>query len=1008
MLGRQWEDRLRIWAEQLEKRYVRWVAEVDTAWCTSFDHLTPEEAARRTFRPAPVGLRWGAKWEYGWFRACFTVPEALDGERLVVSLGASEEMLVWVNGREAGSLDKKHRQLTLSRAARAGETYHILAECYAGHGVRNEGAGPVGVGEEPVPEVTGPQQTVAPSRVGVWNEALFQAAMDYLTLYSLVRQLPERSLRAQRIYDGLKRFTCVADFELPEPALTESVTAAARELAPLLACRNGSTAPEFTVFGQSHLDLAWLWPEAETVRKAARTYANQLALMEEYPEYRFLMCEPPLVEHLRAHYPSLHARVMERVRSGAFLPEGAMWVECDTNIPSGESLIRQFVLGKRWFRRETGTDSRLAWMPDTFGFSAALPQIMRGCQVDCFATQKLTRQDPEAEPFPYNLFWWEGLDGTRVLAHVFRKNNAVFQPGETVVRWERDRVQEEHLDGLLFPFGYGDGGGGPTREMLEMARRCADLEGAPRCRMESPLRFFDRARERGVAEVYRGELYLAWHRGTLTAQAETKRGIRRAEGLLRAVEYHLARRLLRGGEMPEGWRERVDGWWKRLLAQQFHDVAAGACIRRVHEEAEQALEEVASGCGEMLRELLGEGGGEQAVYNPSGWGRTYRGQTVPAQGARVIGAGAACPETATLRQVSGGAGETLWELRNAHLTCRVDALGQVVSLRCAGSDRELMAGPGNRLLLFKDVNTCYDAWELGSMYERMPVEMPQQAETVTGADAEGVWVEVTRRFGASRLRQRVLLAHDGRRIDFITGVDWHERHRLLKAAFPLNVCADEAVHEIQFGNLRRSTHPSRQHDRDQYEVCCQRYSALEDGGAGAAVLNDGRYGISARGSELRLSLLRAPMMPDMQADQGHHEFTYALYPFTGPLADSDVLREATDLNEPLQTGDPSRMADAGPVLRCDSAGVVVDALRPADTVPGAATVRVWEAMGRQTRAVFEVGEDIRQIVETDMLEERPRPLDWRPGEKLTLTLRGYEIKTFLLMTKERERDAGAL
>lgn len=988
-IGRQWEDRLRIWSEQFEKHYFTPAAALPLSCFTTMDQLAFDDAVKGRFVPVPVGTRWGGKWEYGWFCTQAVIPEALAGKRAVFTLGAGPEMLVWVNGREAGSIDRYHRYITLSPAARAGEVYDICAECYAGHGPRLEGAGPVGPEEVTVPEPPPAQVTVEASWLGEWNEALFQAAMDYQALYSLVRRLPERSLRAMKIIEGLKKFTFAADFELPGEALTAGAVAAADQyLKPLLACRNGSTAPEYTIFGQSHLDLAWLWPVEETRRKTARTYSNQLALLEEYPDYRFLLCEPPILACLKERYPDVWRRVKEGAAAGKFYPEGALWVECDVNIPSGESLIRQFVRGKRWFREELGVDSRMAWMPDTFGFSAALPQIMRKCQVPYFATQKLTRQDPEAEPFPYNLFWWEGLDGSRVLSHLFKKNNAVFTPGDLIVRWEEDRVQQEGIAGLMFPFGYGDGGGGPTREMLEMASRCRDLEGAPRCHMESPLRFFERARE--VENVWCGELYLAWHRGALTAQARTKRGIRKAEVALKAAEYHMAGQMLSGRPLREAWKRKLDELWKLLLFNQFHDIAPGTSIARVHERAEAELETVRAESEKLLEEMLGRPGERMAVYNHLGWDRTFRGRTIPAQGCAVIGPEASPGERASVRPLAPEDGGG-YELRSAHLVCRVDGAGELTSVRKPGCSREFLAGGGNRFLLFKDVNTCYDAWEIGSMYENLPVPLEGEARIAPCEDADGVSLVVERALHHSRMVQTIFLGHDARRLDFITTLDWRERHKLLKVAFPVNVYAAEAIEEIQFGYVKRPTHRSRQSDRDRYEVCNHRYTVLQDGGAGAAVLNDCKYGVSTAGNEIRLTLLRAPMMPDMHADQGEQEFTYSFCPFTGPFTGSDVLREACELNEPPVLGRADLPA-APPVCLPAQKNIVVDTIKPADTVGNALLVRVYEAMGMGTDARFTVADAVRRVEETDMLEENGRTLP--PGAPVHFG--PFEIKTFLL------------
>lgn len=984
-IGRQWNDRLKIWAEQFPKHYYRKFAPLKVSYFTTMEHLSFDEAVKGQYVSAPVGTKWGKKWEYGWFKTAIFIPEALDSKRVVFTLNTAEEMLVWVNGAEAGAIDKKHRFITLSRSASAGAVYDIYAECYAGHGIRNEGAGPVAWGEESVPEPPEHQVTIGESSFGTWNEELFQVAMDYLTLYFLVQKLPEKSLRTMKIVEGLKKFTYIADFELPEPDMTASIVEAGKVLKPLLECKNGSTAPEYTVFGQSHLDLAWLWSVEETMRKTARTYSNQLALMEEYGDYHFLLCEPPILEWLKELYPNVYDRVLEKVKEGKFYPEGALWVESDTNIPSGESMIRQFVRGKRWFRQELGVDSKMAWMPDTFGFSAALPQIMKKCQIPYFATQKLIRQDPECEPFPYNIFWWEGMDGSKILAHTFKKNNADFQAGDLITRWEEDRVQQENIDGLMFPFGYGDGGGGPTREMVEMARRCADLEGAPRCHMEHPVRYFERQTD--VENTFCGELYLAWHRGTLTSQAKTKRGIRKAEIALKQVEFLLSRRMLAGCEMPENWRGRLDELWKKLLFNQFHDVAPGTSIARVHERAEQELRDVREGCDAMLRELVGNTSPRpRTVCNSLSWPRTCRGVEVPAQGSVVLDYDQPLNGSATVRFLEQ---EGCYELRNPYLQCRVNDRGELISIRCPGSGTEYLAGVGNRFLMFKDVNTCYDAWELGSMYESMPVALEGQVQVTVEEDPRCAILKVSRRLHDSLLTQTIELGPDAKQLQFMTHIDWRENHKLLKVAFPVNAYTNEAIHEIQFGYVKRPVHRSYQTDRDRYEVCNHRYTALTDGAHGAAVLNESKYGVNVVENEIRLTLLKAAMMPDQNADRGVQHFTYAFYPFDGAFGDSDVPHQAAELNEPLVLGRDTE--DTGPILLPDRKNIIVETVKPADTVENALLVRAYEAMGMGVDTTFTVNPRVRWVEESDMLEE-----NGREAEVDNVHFGPFEIKTFIL------------
>ena len=976
-IGRQWADRLKIWADQFSKHYFTKTASLPMRYFTTMEHLCFDEAVNGQFVPAPVGTQWGSKWEYAWFHTSMSVPEELHGKRLVFTLNTAEEMLVWVNGVEVGAIDKKHRFITLSRCANAGDTYEIYAECYAGHGVRNEGAGLVAYGQQTVPEPPAQQVKTGDSYYGVWNEDLFQVAMDYLTLFELVKKLPEKSLRTMKIVEGLKKFTYIADFELPEPAMTASVVEADKVLKPLLACKNGSTAPDYTVFGQSHLDLAWLWPVEETMRKTARTYSNQLALMDEYENYQFLLCEPPILETLKELYPNVYQRVRDKVAAGKFHPDGALWVESDTNIPSGESLIRQFVRGKRWYRDELGVDSKMAWMPDTFGFSAALPQIMKKCQVPYFATQKLIRQDPECQPFPYNVFWWEGMDGSKVLSHTFKKNNANFNPGDLITRWEEDRVQQENIDGLMFPFGFGDGGGGPTREMVEMAQRCADLEGAPRCHMESPSAYFERLND--VDNTFRGELYLAWHRGTLTSQTKTKRGIRKAEIALKQLEFILSRQMLAGKEMPENWRERLDQLWKKLLFNQFHDIAPGTSIERVHQRAELELREIAEEAQDWIATILSaENADSVYIYNTFSW-------------PTADGAAQACAhyQNEAADQTNVSHTDEGWVLENKHLRCVVNENGQLVSVKKPGTQTEYLAGFGNRFLLFKDVNTCYDAWELGSMYEHMQVALDSPVTVRAEQVGSTAALVLETMIGASKLEQIILLGADATRLEFYTTIDWQEKHKMLKVAFPVSAYANEAYHEIQFGYVKRPVHRSYQTDKDRYEVCNHRYTALSDGAHGAAVLNDGKFGVNVVDNEIRLTLLKAAMMPDQNADRGLQQFAYAFYPFDGAFQDSDVVQQATEFNEAPIFADVKD--DLGYIFLSNSKNIIVDTIKPADTAQNALLVRVYEAMGKQTDCSFKAHISIKSVTETDMLEENPQPIDLQ-----NVHFGAFEIKTFIL------------
>lgn len=1001
-LGRQWEERLRIWDEAFEPNLYQKIEAVRLEGFTTMEHISRERAEAENYQPFEEGCVWGRKWEYGWFRCHITLPEETTGRRVMLRLCMAPEMLVYVNGQEAGSIDRQHMYVQLTPAAVRGEEFVIYAEAYAGHGARPEGAGICPREMAVVPETPEFQCVIKESSFGIWNEEMFQAYADYHVLYELWRSLPENSLRGMQVAEALKEFTYRADFELSEPFRTRSVCGARSVLAPALAAKNGTSAPLFSVFGQSHLDLAWLWTNEETKRKSARTYANQVALIKRYPEYCFLLCEPPILENLKNYYPDLYRKVKEMAERGNFIPDGAIWVEGDTNMAGGESLIRQFVYGKKWFLQEFGVDSKVAWMPDTFGYTGALPQIMKGCGVDYFATQKLLRADPESEPFPYNLFWWEGIDGSKVLAHIFKENNAVFSPANLVRRWTEDRNQKEGISGMIFPFGYGDGGGGPTELMVEMLNRCSDLEGAPRTKIEGPKEYFKRAAGQPVKNTYYGELYLAWHRGTYTTQARIKKLVRQTEEALRQAEF-LAGLLRLSKKMrdmtPKEEKEmsaRLEILWKELLFCEFHDILPGTSIRRVNEEAEKTLDAVRQEARSLAELFLVKLAGEGAVFNSLSWQREYEGLLIPPCGL-AWRSKIQEPEkgTKTICAILEKDGKKV-TVENKYYRAVVDCLGRILSLCDRETGYEYAAGALNELCMYKDVNIAYDAWEIGRMYEEIPVALDCGGTFYVRCEPDGVHIDIHREELYFTWQQEIVFSAESRRIDFNTKVDWRERHKLLKVAFPTTVYTKEAIEEIQFGYLKRPTHRSRRYEQDMYETCHHRYAALSDGKNGFAVLNSCKYGISAKDSTLALTLLRAPVKPDIQADQGWHEFTYALYLFAGPFTESSVVREAYELNTPVQISDGfSEPKTAISYFCVDQKNIVLETLKPAMEEKNGVILRIYECMGSAGGCNLSVPSTVREVWLCNMLEEKQEKVPL--AEKIVrLNFHSFEIKTLLL------------
>jgi alpha-mannosidase len=1032
----EWLHRIERWRNALPQLFYLPLGTIELSGFTTREQLSAAEALRREFRPMPTGTHWGAKWEYGWFKGSFELPPAALGQRIVLRLDLGGEALVYVNGQAAGARDREHTEITLTTSGVPGQRYEVLAEAYAGHGPTPTGSGPVLHGQVSVPEPGPTQAVIGSNTFGIWNEDAYQLWLDVETLFHLRNNLDPESLRVAEIDRGLRDFTLIVDLELPYPEILASIRAGRERLRPLLACVNGSTAPVLFLCGHAHLDVAWLWPLAETERKIGRTIASQLALMAQYPEYKYLQSQAHLYTMLRARYPDLYERVKAAARSGQFVPEGGMWVEADTNISGGESLIRQFLYGKRFFRDEFGVECELLWLPDVFGYSAALPQIMRGCGVRYFATQKIFWTYHGGDPFPYNTFIWQGLDGSEVLAHIFGDYNSHTHPTALIQRWQQ-RVQKDGISTFLVSFGHGDGGGGPTRHHLEFLRRCADLEGVPRTRLASPVEFFKDLEARLTAEPYPprlpryvGELYLQVHRGTYTSQARTKKNNRRAEFALREAElWAAAAQTLAGYPYPKA---ELDQAWQTVLLLQFHDILPGSSIHRVYEEAEamhaaviesvQKLARDAAGC--LARGQAQQPGSEAlTVFNSLSWPRTTlvalpegwqaatnaQGQPLPVQSvngqAWAEVSVPACGWTTIWRQAGRGessqptgAACTTYDglpiLENELLRVQFNARGEIVSLLDKESGQEWAAGPCNSFKMYRDVPSAWDAWDIDSMYEETPVELEGDARFEVVASGPLVaTIRVTRKLHDSPMVQEISLRRGARRLDFATRIEWQENHKLLKVAFPVTVHSETALHEIQFGHIERPNHRSRLYDATRFEVSNHKWTALAEEGRGFAVLNDSKYGVNVLGNSINLTLLKSALAPDMQADRGTQTFTYACYAWNGSLAESGVVREGYDLNCPVLVV-PAAGGEQS-LFAVDAGNVVIETVKVAEDGSGDLIVRLYEAKRMATRCTLSTSLKVRGALQTNMLESAEAELPCHEG-RIPLSFRPFEIKTVRL------------
>jgi alpha-mannosidase len=656
----------------------------------------------------------------------------------------------------------------------------------------------------------------------------------------------------------------------------------------------------------------------------------------------------------------------EKVATGQFVPVGGMWVESDTNMPGGEALARQLVHGKRYFLDKLGIETDEVWLPDSFGYTAALPQLVKLSRTTWFLTQKISWS--QFNRFPHHSFWWEGLDGTRVFTHfppVDTYNSEL--SGAEMAHLVRNFADKGVANRSLVPFGYGDGGGGPTREMLETLRRAADLQGLPRTAQRTSEEFFD-ALEAGGGDrpVVTGELYFEYHRGVYTSQARTKRGNRRGERALHDAEFLSC--------LAAGYpRDELDRLWKLLLLQQFHDILPGSSIRLVYEDAERDLAAVEAGADA----LAGTG---ETLANTVGFARReVVGDSLyaaaPFGAARVVE-----PDDAV--RVDG------LTLENAHLRVMLSADGAVESVLHKASGRESLAARGNVLELYDDRPVAFDAWDI----DPSALETRREYAPATSWRASSTPLRAEIAFERPGLSQIVRLDAGARRVEFHTSIDWQEEHTLLKVCFPLAVHARNATYEMPFGHAERPTHRSTSWDRARYEVPGHRWADLSEHGFGVALLNDCKYGWSCLGSELRLSLLRSPRMPDPEADVGRHEFAYALMPHAGGWREAGVVGEATCFNALLRwTSAPVPESFAS----VDDPNLVLDTIKRAED-SDALVLRLYEAHGARGLARLRVAAPFSSARRANVLEDHGEALEIE-GDAVLLPYRPHQILTVMLV-----------
>ncbi|MFF7970219.1 glycoside hydrolase family 38 C-terminal domain-containing protein [Streptomyces sp. NPDC007905] len=951
--------------------------------------------------PAPieVGARWGAPWGTSWFRVTGTVPEAWAGRTVeaLLDLGFDENMpgfqcegLVYrPDGTPVKGLNPRNQWVRVGAPVAGGEEVRLHIEAASNpvildyHPFR-----PTTLGDK---DTAGhePQYTLTRMDLAVLDETVWQLVLDLEVLGELMAELPVDSARRHDILRAVDRALDAVDLQ----DVNGTADRARERLSGVLSAPAVPSAHRISAVGHAHIDSAWLWPLRETVRKVARTTSNMTALIEDEPEFVFAMSQAQQWAWVKEHRPEVWARVKKAVADGRFVPAGGMWVESDTNMPGSEAMARQFVHGKRFFLDEFGIENEEAWLPDTFGFAAGLPQIIRAAGSKWLLTQKISWS--QTNEFPHHTFRWEGIDGTRIFTHfppVDTYNCSM--KGSEIAHAARNFKDKGRARHSLAPTGWGDGGGGTTREMVAKAARLRDLEGSATVTWETPRAFFEKAEaEYPEPPVWVGELYLELHRATLTSQARTKQGNRRSEHLLREAELWAATAAVRTG-FPYPY-EALDRIWKTVLLHQFHDILPGSSIAWVHREARATYERIAAelhGIVEAAQRALAGEGETPLVFNAA---------PHPCAGVPAGGAAVARTEGVTTLGPRPDGGHVL---DNGLLRIEIDARGLVVSAHDIEADRETIApgGAANLLQLHPDFPNMWDAWDVDEFYRNTVTDLTD-ADSVTAGE-DGASVRIVRTFGASRVVQVLSLAPGERRLVLDTEVDWHETEKFLKLAFPLDLHAERYASETQFGHFYRPTHTNTSWEAAKFEACNHRFVHLAEPGWGVAVVNDSTYGHDVtrtvrtdgdRGTTttVRVSLLRAPRFPDPETDQGVHRFRHALIP---GARIADAVREGWRINLPERC--TTGAGEVSPLVTVDNEAVVVTAVKLADDGSGDVVVRFHEAHGGRARATLTAGFDVGDVTVTDLLE---RPADdgeppVRDGDRIAVRLRPFELMTLRL------------
>lgn len=957
--------------------------------------VTPAEGLALDYQPTSVGTPWGAAWGTTWFHLQGRVPSQWAGRRVeaVIDLGFDVNMtgfqcegLVYrPDGITIKAVNPRNQWVPITACAEGDEVIDLYLEA---------ASNPVLLDYHPfLPTEQGDILTSSSRRLyttrrmdlAVFEPVVHELSLDLEVLLDLQEQLGQTP-RKMQILQAMDNALDVLDLQ----RIAQTAQAARDELAEVLAAPAEHSAHQISAIGHSHIDSAWLWPLRETIRKVSRTCSSMVELLGDEEEFLYGMSSAQQYKWLKTHRPEVWERVKQAVADGRFLPLGGMWVESDTVMPSGESLVRQFLYGQNFFRKEFGITSKGVWLPDSFGYSPALPQLMRRAGFEWFFTQKISWN--QQNKFPHHTFDWEGIDGSRMFSHFPSMDTYNSQlSGEEVAKASRQFREARVTNNSIAPVGWGDGGGGTTREMTGKAKRLANLEGSAKVAWEHPNDFFDRAKaELPNPPVWVGELYLELHRATLTSQHQTKQGNRRTEQLLVEAELWAATAALcTGADYPY---ELLDELWETVLLHQFHDILPGTSIAWVHREVVARYAQVIEQAEALIRtaqqQLAGEGS-TPIAFNGAAFTRNSLafGQAKPVQPA------AASPVRATA--VDGG-----YVLENSLVRVAINAQGLLTSAVDLATGRETIAAgqEANLLQLHQDFPNMWDAWDVDKYYRNQVTDLRELDSLELSSREDGSQViTIARSFSQSTLVQELSLAPGSRTLQISQSTDWHEAEKFLKVSFPLDIRAEHAIAETQFGYHKRVTHVNTSWEAAKFETSMHRFVLAEEPGFGAALVNDSIYGFDvtrdAKDAEvtttMRLSLLRAPRFPDPETDQGVQTHRYGL------VIGADVATATAAgalLNSEERVIDGAQGVD--PLVTISGEGLVVSSVKLAADRSGDLVVRVYESLGRRASGSLRVNAQISQASAVSLLEDElaGQRVELADGA-VPLKLGAFEVRT---------------